>query len=245
MGDLFHEIVLFSYIKSVFDVMQKAKGHIYQVLTKRPERMLKFINWYNKKNNWQVPENIWLGVTAENQEMADKRIPILLQIPAAVRFVSCEPLLGPVDLSEWLEPEGWYCENCQRELEPKEVTFTETHDIRQGGCGDYVGSPPSQIDWVICGGETGPDARPIHPDWVRSLRDQCQAAGVSFFFKQWGEWLPYSQTSKNQKTTDFYEVPFFSKQLQNAAEEYFGRVGKKKAGRLLDGRTWDEYPKIS
>jgi protein gp37 len=207
MSDLFHEEVPFNFIDHIFAVMGRSQYHTFMILTKRPQRMLEYLKSerYQKilniaytlkfkdeglgagisnPNNMNWWPHVWLGVTVENQKTADERIPILLQIFAKVRFVSIEPMLGPVDLSKWLEPEGWYCENCQRELEPEEVTFTETHDIRQGGCGGYVGGPPSQLDWVICGGESGPSARPIHPDWVRRLRDQCKEAGVPFFLKQ-------------------------------------------------------------
>lgn len=233
MSDLFHENVEPTFIQDTFWVMEKAPQHIFMVLTKRPDNMRKLLHVFYSGGH-ELPKNIWLGVTAENQARADERIPILLQIPAAVRFVSVEPMLGPVDLSEWIEPEGWYCENCQRELEPEEVTFTETHDIRQGGCGDYVGSPPSQIDWIICGGETGPGARPMHPDWVRSLRDQCQDAGVPFFFKSWGDWKPIYTTGPEDEIV--MSGPGHGIVMK--------KVDKKTAGRLLDGRTWDEFPRV-
>jgi len=159
---------------------------------------------------WPLP-NVWLGVTAENQEMADKRIPILLQIPAAVRFVSVEPMLGPVDLDSYL------------------IVGT-----------DHPGSIMRKgIDWVICGGETGPDARPVHPDWVRNLRDQCQASGVPFFFKQWGEYIHASQTPDNM--TNYDPEYFYDREWPPG----FARVGKKIAGRLLDGCEWNEMPKVA
>ncbi len=127
-----------------------------------------------------VDRRVWFGVTVENQAAAGDRIPIVVKVPAAVRFLSMDPLLEMVDISAWLP----------------------------------------LIDWVIVGGESGPQARPMHPDWVRSLRDQCQAAGVPFFFKQWGEW----GTSCNMAPYVMY------------------RIGKKAAGRLLDGREWNEIP---
>ena len=138
MGDLFHDDVPDDFIHRVFATIGQCPQHTFIILTKRPKRMKAFIEDYYA---YESPTNVWLGVTTENQEMADRRIPILLQIPAVVRFVSVEPMLGPVDLAR--------------------------------GC--------EKIDWVICGGETGPNARPMHPDWVRSLRDQCQSAGVPFF----------------------------------------------------------------
>lgn len=129
-----------------------------------------------------VPNNVWIGTSVEDQETAEARISHLLNIPAKVRFLSCEPLLGPVDLAS-------------------------------GAGVTYWDDPCAGIHWVICGGESGPNARPMHPDWARGLRDQCNEAGVSFFFKQWGE-----------------------------HDSEMRPVGKKKAGRLLDGREWNEVP---
>lgn len=162
MSDLFHESIPDEFIADVFHVMAVTPWHTYQVLTKRADRMrswatcaasrcLGVIPW---PHLWPLP-NVWLGVSVEDQAAAYARIPDLLQTPAAVRFLSCEPLLGPVDLGHFL---------C--------------HYWRKGlTLGNY-------LDWVICGGESGPGARPMHPDWARSLRDQCQEAGVPFFFKQ-------------------------------------------------------------
>lgn len=205
MSDLFHEGVPEEAIDQVFAVMALTPRHTYQVLTKRPERMLSYLRqvederdmqrWESAaremgrtmvfEGDWVGPEwpprNIWLLVSVENQATADERIPPLLQTPAAVRGVSVEPLLGPVDLESIPQPIDWPTPG---------IAWCEFRDI----------------DWVICGGESGPGARPMKPSWARDLRDQCQAAGVPFFFKQWGGW------------------------------------NKKQAGRLLDGRTWDEIP---
>jgi len=194
MSDLFHESVPFDFIAAVFCVMAANPRHEFQVLTKRPERMQAFfawvddyrrdhalipglearesavfkrflgkwtgwkrlpmVRWKNQKERlqWEWPfRNVWLGVSVENESAAVERIPPLLQTPAARRFVSVEPLLGPVDLSPWLA----------------------------GG---------ESMQMVIVGGESGPRARPMHPEWARLLRDQCASARVPFFFKQWGEW---------------------------------------------------------
>jgi protein gp37 len=182
------------------------------------------------KRSWPLP-NVWAGTSIEDQAAADERIPHLLRTPAAVRFISAEPLLGPVELRQsWKDYlEGWdtEAECCGR-------------PDRWGGC---CGMPdPAQvqterINWVIVGGESGPGARPMHPDWARSLRDQCQAAGVPFFFKQWGAWA---------------EVPAVQRQgdlIMADTEGRYGmpvmrRVGKKEAGRELAGRTWDEFPAL-
>lgn len=217
-NDLFHEDVPFEFIRRAFGIAHHCKQHLYLVFTKRPERMAEFIKWYSEWigfNAWpREYGHVFLGVTAENQEMADKRIPILLQIPAAVRFVSCEPLLGRVDLEPYLAVYDRYGEPSGPRCNPD-------------------GS--NALGWVLCGGETGPGARPMHPDWVRSLRDQCQAAGVPFLFKSWGEWLgrSHSMTNGEWPTDEDYD-------FKNDCYH----VGKKAAGRLLDGRTWNEVPAV-
>ena len=254
MGDLFHPDVPFEFIDRVFSIMALCPQHTFLVLTKRPDRMREYLTIVKPENagqdwrrqlyfasgkdqrladgccfRWPLP-NVRLGVTAENQEQADKRIPILLQIPAAVRFVSVEPMLGPVDLQGvWNSPE-WFCPACDREVGAASVRYDETHDI----CGSPVGSAPPQIDWVICGGETGPGARPMHPDWARSLRDQCKAAGVPFLFKSWGEWVSeYPQEADLSHVQETYKH-----------NTHYFRVGKKAAGRLLDGHKWNEMPGV-
>jgi protein gp37 len=192
MGDLFHEDVPNEFIDYVFAVMGRSQQHTFILLTKRPERMREYLQAGRYQQILNIayrlkfrPEglgkgidnpkdmrwwpNVWLGVTAENQQRADERIPILLQIPAAVRFVSVEPMLGVVDLVAALD--------AAIGIEGKvEIPAVDGID--------------NWLHWVICGGETGPGARPTHPDWVRNLRYQCQASGVPFFFKSWGEWCP-------------------------------------------------------
>jgi protein gp37 len=160
MSDLFHRDVPARYIEAIFDTIKRADQHVFQVLTKRSDRlrqMARDLPW---------PENLWMGVSVESQDYVS-RARDLQHVPAATRFLSVEPLLGPI-----------------RRL------------------------PVSGIEWVIVGGESGPGARPIQPDWVRAIRDRCVQRGVSFFFKQWGG------------------------------------VRKKRTGRTLDGRTWDELPNL-
>lgn len=251
MSDLFHEAVPFEYIDKVFAVMGRCQHHIFQVLTKRPDRMLEYyksdpyqrilnhayqldlpkghslgagIDNPNTPGAWGW-KHVLMGVSVENQQTANERIPLLLQVPAAVRFLSCEPLLGPVDLSF----------NVQFE-----------HPDNEGyGVGAIKG-----IDWCIVGGESGHGARPMHPHWAQSLRDQCQQAGVSYFFKQWGEWVECGQEP----------IPIAGNQVRNVrnilpdGSEYktgyiragdlacMKLVGKKKSGRQLDGREWNEFP---
>jgi protein gp37 len=196
MSDLFHENVADATIDRVFAVMALAPQHTYQVLTKRPARMLAYIEAKRKNApEWVefsslgarvllpyeggVPTYVWLGVTAEDQTRADERIPELLATPAAVRFVSIEPILGPIDL---------YNGDPDPRLGGHKASKTFLGDWWESG--DNLKGPSRHgLDWVICGGESGPSARPMRADWARSLRDQCRAAGVPFFFKQWGEFL--------------------------------------------------------
>ena len=166
MSDLFHEDIREAYIRSVFDVMERASWHTFQILTKRSERLAEIAG----RLPW--PKNVWMGVSVENQRWTS-RIDHLRQTPAAVHFLSCEPLLGPLDL-----------------------------DL-------------TNIDWVIVGGESGHRAGRMRPEWVRAIKDQCDEQHVAFFFKQWG-----------------------------AHNEAGKRVGKGKAGRRLDDRTWDGMPQL-
>jgi protein gp37 len=198
MSDLFHKDVPDEFIGSVFDVMARAPQHTYQILTKRHGRMRSLLNrwaddgwmWRRSDMMWCGPlrdplPNVWLGVSVEDQKGAELRIPVLRDTPAAVRFLSCEPLLGPIDL---LGKAGVGCEETGPAITHEGVS--QRTDYGTGveyDCDHQVG-----VDWVICGGESGPGARPMHPDWVRSLRDQCVSAGVPFHFKQWGGRTPKS-----------------------------------------------------
>jgi protein gp37 len=168
MGDLFHEATPVEWLDDVFDVIERCPHHLFIVLTKRAARMREWMQHsYYDRNGQQVLINVWLGVTVEDQAAAE-RIPHLLRTPSAVRFVSCEPLMGAVDFTQLKFVYGGY-----NALRP----------YRQQGSTSPL--QPS-IDWVICGGESGPGARRMDPAWARGLRDQAQAAGVPFFFKQWG-----------------------------------------------------------
>ena len=224
MGDLFHEDVPFMFMNDVVARISACEQHQFLILTKRPDRMLE---WMTEKiavlyEKWPLP-NLWLGVTAENQAEADKRIPILLQIPAAKRFVSIEPMLSIVKLKQnWQDYlEGW-------------TTESEHDGSCDGSCKNCpvpVQVQTHKLDWVIVGGESGPKARPMHPDWVLSIRDQCQVAGVPFFFKQWGEWFhDWNEHAASQHKHRFDDGIWMLK------------FGKKTAGRSLDGREWKEYP---
>lgn len=176
----------------------------FLLLTKRPQNILQWAEHccFTKTRN-TLFENCWIGTSVEDQETATKRIPNLIMIPAKVRFLSCEPLIGPVTI-------GWALG-----LAKEGDTWAQRADLN---------GIPKSINWVIVGGESGPKARPMHPLWAESLRDQCQAAHVPFFFKQWGEWCPSVPSA--------YTAPMY-------------RAGKHHAGRLLAGREWNEYPLVS
>lgn len=170
--------------------------------------------------------NVWIGATIVNQAEADRDIPKLLAVPARVRFLSMEPLLGPVNLHAWLCTHG-------------DTAKPEQH------MGSWCTPRNDSVSWVIVGGESGPGARPMHPDWARSLRDQCEDAGVPFLFKQWGEWMPTIHEGDTVKLVFEKGAPHGPD--QPAFHDWpdgqgVARVGKKAAGRLLDGRTWDGFP---
>lgn len=195
-GDLFHENVPDSWLSAIFGIMAESPQHTFQVLTKRPERALR---WFGKvagrerdymhegvkgvlgyhhprrppvnNNRWPLP-NVWIGVSVEDQAAADERIPALLAIPAAVRFLSCEPLLGPVNLRRLQVGGGWY------------DSLEGWRDVPTGPV------PEAVVDWVIAGGESGHGARDMNPEWARSLMDQCERAGVAFFMKQMARKAP-------------------------------------------------------
>lgn len=198
----------------LWDLIDQTPHLDWLLLTKRPEniRGKTPLGWF-RNGSW--PANLWIGTSVENQEQADKRIPELVSIPAEVRFLSCEPLLGPVDLTPWLGEQEWH------QVAPGVRS-------RQGPL----------VDWVICGGESGPQARPMHEDWARALRDQCQAAGVAYFFKQWGQYIPVGQTDK-----DWYNGGIHMLAADKQTPGHFIRLASKHAaGRMLDSREWNEMP---
>jgi protein gp37 len=236
MSDLFHPDVPNQFVVDVFITMARARRHTFQVLTKRPQRMAELLHdpkfshemYYGLDEfvpgdddaletlcEWQHRDNlpnVWLGTSIESDRYAF-RADHLRDTPAAVRFLSLEPLLGPLP----------------------------SLDL-------------SGIDWVIVGGESGPGARPMHPDWVRDIRDRCVAAGIPFFFKQWGAWAPYLRPFDYVTDDDRCQVvdvagrlrgrPWGGWKVQDGTRDAVVEVryGKKAAGRVLDGRTWDEMP---
>ena len=286
MGDLFHEAIPDEWIDRVFAVMALSPQHSFQVLTKRPQRMRQYLTTADdarlglpkgegerrdhitveafeingalsagkplkaftdeeciiNPGRWPLP-NVWLGTSCEDQATADERIPLLLGTPAAIRFVSAEPLLGPIDLTDLTQK----MRVGEHVFDALSCDVPPEDDEWGGAC----------LDWLIVGGESGPHARPMHPDWARSLRDQCQAADVPFFFKQWGEWHQYYDRDKDDpdwRRADVVKQATPHGQWLNLAggQGFHGervirmkRVGKKAAGALLDGRAWHQFPEAA
>lgn len=217
----------------LFDIIAITPWLDWQLLTKRPEAVMRLVpeawNFYG----W--PKNVWIGTTVEDQRRADERIPHLLAIPAVVRFLSCEPLLGLVDLSPWMDR--------MKRLSYRQIGLAPLgafcHHV---GCPEEAPCPEHQgINWVIGGGESGNGARPPHPAWARSLRDQCAAAGVPFFWKQWGEWAPCSHNDGNHPVVAIRPDGTSGDHYEDAR---MIRVGKKAAGALLDGLEHKAFPVV-
>jgi protein gp37 len=258
MSDLFHEQLVIDDIAHIFAVMAIARQHTFQVLTKRAKAMQEVLSdpeWLDVLKahvlevalaqapetkggyTWPLP-NVWLGVSVENQDAANNRIPALIETPAAVRFLSCEPLLGPLSF-RW-------------------ASWQPLSRDRDTGHLDGL----RKLDWVIAGGESGPHARPMHPVWARRLRDQCVEADVPFFFKQWGEHRPVVELYRDETIERLDEcdddrvvcVDNDGTEWVNnerrcdgqppSGSWYMERVGKKRAGGELDGRVWHQFPAV-
>ena len=226
MSDLFHENIPASFIVQCFEVMGAAPQHTYQILTKRTERIYPVL--FGEEGGFYLGggdfyPHILLGVSVEDQVTADDRIPKLLTSGwVGKKFVSYEPALGPVDFKNFIPTRCCSGVDC--------------------GCmGKPIMEPP-YLDWIIAGGESGPKARPSHPDWFRAVRNQCQAAGVPFFFKQWGEWVPNDQDS-DYLTGKGTVRASLAGDGNAGVSGLWRKAGKKAAGRLLDGREWNEFPK--
>ncbi len=220
----------------LFELIEQTPALDWLLLTKRPENTWQ--NAYTPISWWERwPRNVWLGTSVENQEQADKRIPHLLRAPAAVRFLSCEPLLGPVNLDRWLM--GWSeYHGAKAGLREAGKRIDQAYEARDGA--------RSKLHWVIAGGESGAHARPMHQRWVRSLRDQCSKARVAFFFKQHGEWIgggdwEYDTMNVLEERSLWAGQPNDPDDLPTL--HY--RVGKHVAGRLLDYREWNELPSVT
>lgn len=235
MADVFDNEVGDAHRSMLWKLVRETPFLTWLILTKRVGNVAKMLpaDWGDGY------PNVWLGITVVNQEEAERDIPKLLRIRARVRWLSMEPLLGPVRLHQV----------ARSDTEDDRVYYDNVlTGFRAHKCGGSNG--PNKIDWVVVGGESGPRARPMHPDWARSLRDQCAAAGVPFLFKQWGEWVPRGPESLGYPSVD--GVPRFrmtdaghNGQVLGAEGDndvWMNRAGKKAAGRLLDGVQHDEYP---
>lgn len=279
MTDLFGDWVEDEWIDQIFAVMALCPQHTFQVLTKRPERMRSYLEgaqdriealafdlmdyrqgreraeqWFHNQHLWPLP-HAWLGTSVEDQKTADLRIPELLATPAAVRWISAEPLLGPVDL---VLPDADEC-YCDQE------TRAFFGAAMPGPLASSHAEPcphSRRLDWVVAGGESGRNARPMHPDWARSLRDQCAVAGIPFLLKQWGEWVPWQPDaapcwkSQDGRIEDRHTLfpadvdadPRWDDGLPYVAggesHATFQRVGKRAAGRRLDGQVHDGFPSM-
>jgi protein gp37 len=244
-NDLFHPGVEEEFIDCVLHRIRKNHRHFYIICTKRPERardmFIRGCVLPDAVHAW----NLMIMTSVENQAMADLRLPVLLQVPGVMHGVSVEPGLGLIDL--------------ERSISLSKLPDVDTQARVIQRSGGIIKSNVAYLDWVICGGETGPQARPLHPDIPRKLRDDCQAAGVPFFFKAWGEWLPFDSWEqccqeagwgkRNNLCVAWPSGVSGSAVLGNPETAWndgcrgFKRVGKKAAGRLLDGREWNEVPR--
>lgn len=278
-SDTFHPGFALEDITQVWKTMIKAPWHTFIVVTKRADRMLTFVDWfigavYNGDVQAYLKDAAHIGLvpTCCNQEEADRNIPILLETPAALRGVSIEPMLGAVDLNKNLGGTLWIggqrsCSGTHRHNQPHEdgTPGIHPHHHHDDRC-------KPGLDWVICGGESGKSvntARPMHPDWVRSLRDQCVRADVPFFFKQWGEYgpgairndvplfrmFPDKQTWIHKGDTWVNGgkcIDAEGKILTRGGDfdtavfpvAVVHKLGKKKAGNLLDGVKWEQMPEV-
>lgn len=240
LADVFDNQVPVEWRSDLFALIKATPNLDWQLLTKRPQNIRKMLpaDW---GDGWP---NVWLGTTAENQTEADRRVPHLLGTPAAVRFVSYEPALGPVD---WTRIEAIPNSlDAQGKMKRCGIRINSL-------TGQYFESgmkyPNDKIDWIICGGESGPNARPMHPAWARQTRDQCAAAGVAFFFKQWGEFIPVLTDDdgngvvchENGASSPAFESTKNYRIVTSGNQEMW-HIGKKLAGTHLDGVQHLAFP---
>ncbi|MCG5240073.1 phage Gp37/Gp68 family protein [Azospirillum doebereinerae] len=273
MADLFHPNVPWDWLDRIFATMAATPQHTYLLLTKRPDVLMAYAglavqcgeHWLAGQAvaqavRWPLP-NVWIGTTVTDQKDAAANIPLLLSTPAVMRFISAEPLLGPVDLTAIQRP----FDDCLIQYDALDGRWHEVD-------GFSAGYGMERINWVIAGGESGGSDRPAHPDWFRSLRDQCTAVGVPFLFKQWGEFREFDTGGPDVETVeadDQFSIPVgyhpcelgaikphfvtpdgrcfqhFHDIPEGTPARLMERAGKKAAGRVLDGRTWDQVPEVA
>lgn len=236
-ADVFDNAVDPTWRTDLWDLIRDCPDLDWLLLTKRPQNIRKMLpdDW---GDGWA---HVWMGTSAGYQKTADTNIPALLDAPAAVRFVSCEPMLGPVDLTGWFWGNYRPCPDC-----PQDADCPCAPELRRD-LPDFVAH--GELDWIICGGESGPNARPMHPEWARSLRDQCAEAGVPFLFKQWGEWMVSDRShdfdlgdAMRKGNAQFLAINRERDGHFRRGDVVVRRVGKKRAGRVLDGVTHDGFP---
>lgn len=276
LADVFDNAVPHDWRRDLFELIGRTQHLDWLLLTKRIGNAREMLNAVVDDlscgiNTWDERPwpGVWIGATVVNQLEADRDIPKLLQVPARVRFLSIEPMLGSVNIRGYLMDgvDPGHCANCGRGHGftrcPNYGGVAKTRDPRDDsdpGCTSFRRDRFS-LHWVICGGESGPGARPMHPDWARSLRDQCAAAGTSFLFKQWGEWIPYEESaqppyfhSQHGHEIDGHALPDFESDDGRRQREWHcdfaeqilaRRVGKRAAGRLLDGMEHNGFPGAS
>jgi len=216
--------------RRLLDLIVNTPWLTWLLLTKRPENvndMIEQATGFSDSDMWfhAVGDRVWVGTSVEDQQRADERIPHLMQVPAKVRFLSCEPLLGPVDLAhvgteDWDVLAGWKAKASNER--------------------GWANTP--LIHWVIVGGESGHSARIMHPDWAKAIRDHCERTETAFHFKQWGEYIARFQLTQTE-LANLPDTVYANAKPIDGDQVY--RVGKHAAGRLLDGREWNEYPATS
>lgn len=218
LADVFdnHRSILPGWRKDLWELIKATPALDWLLLTKRPQNIEKYLpdDW----GNHGYP-NVWLGTTVEDQFEAERRIPILLETPAPIHFLSCEPLLGPVDFARTLN--------------------MTTDKIPEGD--SFPINPYKTLNWVICGGETGKEARPMNPQWVVNLRDQCIYHRIPFFFKQWGEWAPYRFCKKSCLDSLQYRCNV-SARTSILYDEFVYKIGKKNTRNELITGVSHEFP---
>ncbi|MCZ4270781.1 DUF5131 family protein [Maritalea porphyrae] len=251
LADVFdnHKSILPEWRAEMWELIKSCTNLDFLLLTKRPQNIAKYL-----PADWGTGyPNVWLGTTVENQTEAERRIPHLLRVNAAIHFLSCEPLQSELSLTEIAGLSSDEYGEFPVFFDAFSGKAYGEHGDEQA-CGHWI---DPGIDWVISGGESGPGARPTHPDWHRSLRDQCAEAGVAFFFKQWGEWVPgHYSISQHTMLLDpsngpksgmvLGEPPHSPTHVHDWGDGYIAaKVGKKKAGKLLDGGVFHEFPGVA
>ncbi len=256
MSDLFHESVSNEILDRAFTIMEIEDRHTYQILTKRPKRMYEYCKTRYMDKNRPMPKSIWLLVSVEDQASANERVHWLTQIPSAVRGISAEPLLGHVDLQR-VQANPADDEKGEKHFFDAFRDYPMYEEENEDGSNDITDGPGIYpINWVIVGGESGRDARPMHPMWAKYLRDQCQENEVSFFFKQWGE-HQWGSSAKGKNIivltngdNDNYgkinpnDLADRNRNWHALDPTVMSKVGKKESGNFLGGRIYLEMPLV-